>query len=51
MWRNAAWLDRLLPHACLDALFQAAMLALVSVVLINWTVLVTPTLIGQIPPN
>ena len=51
MGRNAAWLYGLFPHARLEALFEAAVLALVPVVLVNGTALAASALVGQVPPH
>ena len=39
------------PHAHFEALFQPAVLTLVSVVLVHWTVLASAALVGQVSSN
>ena len=41
----------LFPHSHLEALFQPAVLALVAVVLVDWTVAGATALVGQIASN
>ena len=49
--RDPAGLDGLLPHPHLEALLEAAVLALVPVVLVDGTVLVPPAGVGQVPSD
>jgi hypothetical protein len=43
--------DTFTPHAIFEALFEAAMLALVPVVLVNGTVFASTALVGQVAPD
>ena len=51
MMGDPPWLHRLLPHSCLVALLQPAMLTLVPMVLVDRAVLVPPALVRQVPSH
>jgi hypothetical protein len=47
-WSDGEWGPTFSPHAHLEALLQSTVLALIAMMLIHWTIAVTPTRVAQI---